>query len=59
MLTAREGSIYPPVLGCRPQVELLSTQEQVLGGSSGQTYQECRFPCDEAYRLELMRHWQP
>jgi hypothetical protein len=40
-------------------VELLSTQEQVLGGSSGQTYQECRFPCDEAYRLELMRHWQP
>ena len=47
------------MLGCRPQVELLSTQEQVLGGSSGQTYQECRFPCDEAYRLELMRHWQP
>ena len=59
MLTAREESIYSPVLGCRPQVELLSTQEQVLGGSSGQTYQECRFPCDEAYRLELMRHWQP
>ena len=51
-----QGTIHPPAPGCRPRVELLSTHEQVLGGSSGQTYQGCRFPCDDAYRLELMRH---
>lgn len=44
MIPEREGCIYPPVPGCRPRVELLSTQEQVLGGSSGQTYQEFSSP---------------
>ena len=51
-----QGTIHPPAPGAGPRVELLSTHEQVLGGPSGQTYQGCRFPCDDAYRLELMRH---
>ena len=29
-----QGTIHPPALGSRPQVELLSTHEQVLGGRS-------------------------
>jgi len=53
-----QGTIHPGGLGGRPSVEVLSTHEQVLGGASGQTYLGCRFPCDEAYRLELMRHGQ-
>ncbi len=53
-----QGTIHPPALGSRPQVELLSTHEQVLGGPSGQTYQGCRFPCDEPYRLALLQHGQ-
>ncbi len=53
-----QGTIHPPAPGCPPRVELLSTHEQVLGGPSGQTYEGCRFPCDDAYRLELMRHGQ-
>ena len=51
-----QGTIHPPAPGAAPRVELLSTHEQVLGGPSGQTYQGCRFPCDDAYRLELMRY---
>ena len=39
-------------------VEVLSTHEQILGGANGQTYQGCRFPADQAYRLDLMRHGQ-
>ena len=37
---------------------MLSTHEQILGGSNGQTYIGCRFPADDAYRLELMAHGQ-
>ena len=48
-----QGTIHP---GGR--VELLSTHEQILGGAGGQTYLGCRFPADDAYRLELMRHGQ-
>jgi len=32
------------------EVVLLSTHDQVLGGSSGQVYQGCRFPAAEPYR---------
>jgi len=46
-----QGTIHPG--GC---VEVLSTHEQILGGTNGQTYQGCRFPADKAYRLALMRH---
>jgi hypothetical protein len=31
------------------EVELLSTHDQVLGGTSGQSYLGCRFPADRAY----------
>jgi hypothetical protein len=48
-----QGTIHP---GGR--VELISTHEQILGGPGGQTYLGCRFPADDAYRLELMRHGQ-
>jgi hypothetical protein len=48
-----QGTIHP---GGR--VELLSTHEQILGGVGGQTYLGCRFPAEEPYRLELMRHGQ-
>ncbi len=48
-----QGTIHP---GGR--VEVLSTHEQILGGANGQTYQGCRFPADQAYRLALMRHGQ-
>jgi hypothetical protein len=51
-----QGTIHPPAPGAAAQVELLSTHEQVLGGPSGQTYQGCRFPCDGAYRRELMAY---
>ncbi|MEY2644069.1 MAG: hypothetical protein RLZZ611_718 [Cyanobacteriota bacterium] len=46
-----QGMIHPG-----GTVEVLSTHEQVLGGAGGQTYLGCRFPADDAYRLELMRH---
>jgi hypothetical protein len=36
----------------------VSTHEQILGGAGGQTYLGCRFPADDAYRLELMRYGQ-
>lgn len=53
-----QGTIHPGGPGGTPTVEVLSTHEQVLGGASGQTYLGCRFPCEAAYRLELMRHGQ-
>ncbi|KAF3884003.1 MULTISPECIES: peptide ligase PGM1-related protein [Nostocales] len=36
-------------------VEILSTHDQILGGSDGQIYLGCRFPADEAYRLQLQQ----
>ena len=51
-----QGTIHPGGEQASPRVELLSTHEQVLGGPSGQTYQGCRFPCDDGYRLELMQY---
>ena len=35
------------------EVEILSTHDQILGGPDGQIFLGCRFPADEAYRLEL------
>lgn len=35
------------------QVEILSTHDQILGGPDGQVYLGCRFPADDAYRLQL------
>lgn len=43
-----QGRITP--LG---EVEMLSTHDQILGGPDGQVYLGCRFPADEAYRLQL------
>jgi hypothetical protein len=43
-----QGRITP--LG---KVEILSTHDQILGGSSGQLYLGCRFPADESYRLQV------
>jgi hypothetical protein len=37
-------------IGC---LEVISTHDQVTGGKSGHVYQGCRFPADEAYRLEI------
>jgi len=36
------------------EVELLSTHDQVLGGPSGQSYQGCRFPANDAYAASIM-----
>ncbi|MGB3494924.1 MAG: peptide ligase PGM1-related protein [Elainellaceae cyanobacterium] len=35
------------------EVEILSTHDQILGGPDGQIFLGCRFPADDAYRLEL------
>lgn len=35
------------------EVEILSTHDQILGGPDGQIYLGCRFPADQAYRLQL------
>ena len=46
----------PSVQGCISPggtVEILSTHDQILGGPDGQVYLGCRFPADEAYRLQL------
>jgi hypothetical protein len=48
-----QGTIHPG-----GAVELVSTHEQILGGAGGQTYLGCRFPAEDAYRLELMRYGQ-
>ncbi len=37
-------------------VELLSTHDQLLGGTSGQSYLGCVFPADQAYSREISRH---
>jgi hypothetical protein len=36
-------------------VEIISTHDQILGGPDGQIYLGCRFPADEAYRLQLQQ----
>ncbi len=35
------------------KVKILSTHDQILGGPDGQIYLGCRFPADNAYRLQL------
>jgi hypothetical protein len=35
------------------KVSILSTHDQILGGPNHQIYLGCRFPADDAYRLEL------
>ncbi|CAK6699120.1 MULTISPECIES: peptide ligase PGM1-related protein [unclassified Synechococcus] len=44
-----QGMIHPDGF-----VEVLSTHEQRLGGSSGQTFEGCSFPAHAAYRQPLM-----
>ncbi len=34
-------------------VDVISTHDQVLGGRSNQVFLGCRFPADEAYRLDI------
>lgn len=35
------------------ELEVVSTHDQILGGSTGQSYSGCRFPADEAYRRRI------
>jgi hypothetical protein len=35
-------------------LEIISTHDQVLGGSTGQAYLGCRFPADERYRAPIL-----
>lgn len=39
----------------RGELECLSTHDQILGGPDHQTYEGCRFPADEIYRLDVQR----
>jgi hypothetical protein len=34
-------------------ISAVSTHDQVLGGANGQIFQGCRFPADQAYRLDI------
>lgn len=43
-----QGYINP-----KGEVKILSTHDQILGGPDGQIYLGCRFPADQAYRLQL------
>ncbi|NES91173.1 MULTISPECIES: peptide ligase PGM1-related protein [Okeania] len=43
-----QGLINP-----KGKVEIISTHDQILGGPDGQIFLGCRFPADEAYRLQL------
>lgn len=67
-LAARGGVVEERIAGtdfCSPsaqlrvtplgEVEALSTHDQLLGGSSGQTYLGCRFPADTGYGPAIMR----
>ncbi|MGI8993289.1 MAG: peptide ligase PGM1-related protein [Nocardioidaceae bacterium] len=36
--------------------EVLSTHDQILGGESGQVYEGCRFPADEAYAGQIAEY---
>ena len=36
-------------------IQLISSHDQVLGGRTGQTYLGCRFPADDAYRIQIQR----
>ncbi len=35
------------------RIECVSTHDQILGGTTGQMFQGCSFPCDEEYRLSV------
>lgn len=53
-----EGEVKrsPSAQGCispNGEVEIISTHDQILGGPDGQIFLGCRFPADEAYRLQL------
>ncbi|MEL6223216.1 MAG: peptide ligase PGM1-related protein [Cyanobacteria bacterium J06627_8] len=43
-----QGRIHP-----NGTVEILSTHDQILGGPDGQIFLGCRFPADDAYRLQI------
>lgn len=46
-----------PSVQCRVtplhEIEVISTHDQILGGSTCQAFQGCSFPADEEYRLEI------
>ena len=48
----RSPSVQGRITPCG-KVEVLSTHDQILGGPDGQIFLGCRFPADEAYRIEL------
>lgn len=37
-------------------LETVSTHDQILGGSTGQSYAGCRFPADDSYRALIQEH---
>lgn len=37
------------------QIDVISTHDQVLGGRSNQVFLGCRFPANEAYRLDIQK----
>lgn len=53
----RGTDVCSPSVQCRinpvGEVELISTHDQVLGGSTKQAFQGCSFPADAEYRLEI------
>ncbi len=38
------------------EVEILSTHDQILGGPDGQIFLGCRFPADDAYRVQIQEY---
>ena len=40
-------------------LEIISTHDQVLGGSTGQVYLGCRFPADDGYRALILEAAKP
>jgi hypothetical protein len=46
-----QGRITPDA-----EVEILSTHDQILGGTDGQIFLGCSFPADLAYRLQLQEY---
>jgi PGM1 C-terminal domain len=51
-----EGKVSPSVQGCitpMGRVDILSTHDQILGGTDGQIFLGCQFPAAEGYRCQI------
>jgi len=52
-----EGAVRAPSAQLRIDplgvLQCVSTHDQIVGGPDNQTYQGCRFPADEAYRMDI------